>query len=250
MNLNEMKKIVYFIMFWLCSLQMVAQEQPYLSVDYSMLEKVTTDKNSEYYYPDLKARFIALDTTLTEKHLFHLYYGTILQKDFDVFDTNGFDVEVRNILEKEEITKEEWRVVVSKLEETIAKNPFIDLYIYDYLYYGYEQLGDLNKSLKYSDLHSKLLGAILSTGDGETIDTAIDVIQTSHEFYFFAALGIELLESELISNEKAQKFDLLRFNFEGNTKVTEDSPIGMYFDVTKIFELYNGLMFKEVNFDE
>ncbi len=250
MNLNDMKKILHFVMFWLCTLQMFAQENSYQTVDYSMIEKVISDKNSEYYYPEMKKRFLALDTTLTEKHLFHLYYGTIIQKSFDVFETTELSDEVVRIIDKEDISKEEWRLLVSEFEQVIAKNLFFDFNLYDYLIYGCVEIGEKEKSEKYNDLFLKLLSAILSTGDGETMDTAIDVIQISNEFYFLTALGVEFLDSELISNDKAQKIELLRFKIDEKNEDTQDFPKGMYFDVTKIFELYNELLFKEVNFDE
>ena len=53
--------------------------------DYDYLKTVINDKSSPFYYPKLLKRFAAADTSLSIEELHCLYYGYVLQPDYNPY---------------------------------------------------------------------------------------------------------------------------------------------------------------------
>lgn len=85
---------------------------------------------------------------------------------------------------------------------------------------------------KIINIYHKLLDALFLTGDGKSMETAINVISARHEYSILNALRLNSTQQSLL-HENNRSYDLLETENEHGEK------LNLYFDVTKPFEFYN-----------
>lgn len=85
---------------------------------------------------------------------------------------------------------------------------------------------------KLLKIYFTLIDAILLTGDGKSMENAIDVINARHEYTLINLFGLKVNEQALL-NDKGRSYDLLSSENEDGDK------FDVYFDVTRSFEFYS-----------
>ncbi|HEY4538554.1 MAG TPA: DUF4919 domain-containing protein [Faecalibacter sp.] len=229
-----MNKLISFLLLLMPLVFSVnAQEVEFRTVDYPAIEKMIMDKNSDFYYPTLIERFQKMDTTMTVEHLYHFYYGRIFQKDFDVFETietpqNIIAIESKN----EQLTPADIQIVKEYYTTIYKEKPLVDLKTTEILAFIHSFEENLPTVEKIINVYHKLLDALFLTGDGQSMETAIDVINARHEYSILYALGLRSQKQSLHHHQK-RSYDLLE------TKDEQGNEIKLYFDVTKPFEFYD-----------
>ena len=197
--------------------------------DYNQIKRIITDSNSNSYYPTLLSRFNECDTTLTLEDYRTLYYGFALREDYIPYQREDSTVlEVRRKLIDNNIDADYCPQAIQIAQEALNSNPF-DLIALSIIPICYLQTGDsTNYKLWDNKLHG-ILDAINSSGDGETAETAIHIINIEHEYEVFNRLRLELDQVEKINNQT----EFIR------AKDNPDNIKGLYFNFSACSKVYS-----------
>lgn len=244
----------FTLLIFLLSISAFSQTTTTRKVDYDAIKVEILNDKSPYYFEKLKSRFIALDTTLTIDDFHYLYYGSSLKDNFNVNKRHTIDEKIKKYYNSEEITKEQWHEIVQYNEQIFKNDLFLDLNAFDILLSGYYYTDNMEKYNKLSNLFDKFLGAMIETGNGFSQATAMDVISTTHEYFIMNVLDFSVKGQSLHRDDEGRSYDFLAINYENDTEnqsedteteensesnLNKDSKLkGMYFDVTRLFELY------------
>ena len=215
--------------------QFVFAQQPKIEKpDYTSIESTIKVKDSKMYYPVLLDRYIKLDTTLTREELKLLYYGFLFQDSYSVYGHSDYSDTLTKILEKESLSMPDYDRII-KYEKLVLKDYPFRLRDLNILSYAYEKKGMSDSSKIIDNKLTHLVGAILSTGNGEEEKNAWHVISVEDEYDIISLLGYKFGENQSLTGKGCDYMTL-----EANS----DGIKGLYFDVNKILEAEEKL-FKE-----
>ncbi|MEP2668639.1 MAG: DUF4919 domain-containing protein [Cyclobacteriaceae bacterium] len=219
-----MKRILTFMILWITYCNVYSQESPFHKPNYDLIRRETQDSTSGFFYPKLLSRLVAFDTTLTNEDYRHLYYGYIYQEDYKPYWSSPYEKKLLKYYQSERVKDKDHDEIIELATLSISEFPF-DLRQMNYLGYIYHLKGDEDMAKKLSYRFHATIGAIMSSGDGETCRTGFHVISTSHEYVIL---------------------NLFRFQFERQSYsdgcdylslIKDERDIeGIYFDVKKLFE--------------
>lgn len=211
-----MKKIILSLLLFL-PLSIYSQTP----VDYKLIGKNIKNSKSEFYYPDLLARFQKGDTTLSLNQKRHLYYGYTFQENFKNFKFKG----VLDSISKYENsnTNEALLKALEFRNEVLNKNPF-ETGIIDGKIGIYKKLENQEEFMKGIHQISSIFDAILSSGNGLTKETAIVVTSVSAEYEIISLLGFNPVKEPIVVDKNLDFVEIA--NNDKNVK-------GIYFDVSR-----------------
>ena len=203
-----------------------AQYSEFLAPNYEWLERTITDPMSPFYYPKLLKRFAEADTSLTIEEIHCLYYGYVLQKDYDPYIRLDEEDQARDILNQDKVTKKDAEKALKLLNKAVEKAPMhLRLYMYRHyankLVYGEDSKQVVDDAFRYV----ALISAIAASGDGSDYGTAFHVAVVAHSYNFMNYFGFAPTSQSLQSNE-GQQFDV--FPLEENEYDLEE----LYVNVT------------------
>lgn len=217
-----MKRLHIFLVSLLAFLSchtLMAQEIE--APDYRQIRLATTNIKSNNYYPRLFVQYQHNDTTLSLEQVRYLYYGFAIQEDFVPYQTEKSTLwAIRNQMVQTGGSKEVCPEAIRIAKEMLDDNPF-DLPAIATISLAYLQLGDTAQYRLWNEKQTNILDAITSSGDGETEETAIHVINIEHEYEVCARMGLEVIADSLCNNEveflkvkpNAEDIPGLYFNF-------------------------------------
>ena len=206
-------------MMLLTASSMIAQEIQ--APDYREIRASIQNAKGPNYYPQLMRRYLENDTTLTMEQYRALYYGFTLQEDFVPYQQERQKLfDIRRELVKNNGSKKICPEAIKISKEALDDNPF-DLLAISTLAFSYLQLNDTVSYNLWNDKQNSLLDAIVSSGDGEDIESAIHVINIEHEYEVLNRLGLKIEKDSLCSNqveyirvkENAEEIPGIFFNF-------------------------------------
>lgn len=190
-------------------------------IAYDLIGKNIKNSKSEFYYPDLMAKFQKGDATLTLEQKKHLYYGYTFQENFKNFKFNGL---LDSISKYESLNTEAGLLKALKFrEEVLNKNPF-EAGIIDGKLAIYKKLGNEEEFMKGIHQISSIFDAILSSGDGLTKETAIVLTSVSPEYEIISLLGFNPVKEPVVIDKNFEFVEIA--NNDKNVK-------GIYFDVSR-----------------
>lgn len=201
-----------------------AQEISFKAPDYELIKKNIQDKKSNYYYPKLMERMIANDTLLTNEDYRHLYFGYVFNPKYDAYFSSPDEEKLSKYFSSDTIVAKDYDDIIKLSEHSIGLFPF-DLRQMNYLGYVYHLKGDEVAAKKISNRFQNILGAILSSGNGQKCETGLHVISVSHEYVFLNMFRLESKSQSLVGN-----CDYLAFE-KGKYKID-----GVYFNIEKMLE--------------
>ncbi|HRO43301.1 MAG TPA: DUF4919 domain-containing protein [Flavipsychrobacter sp.] len=219
------------LVFWMSviAVSVFGQEHNHIIPDYTEIEKLTKDKSSAFYYDGLFKRYKANDSTLTLRDYRMLYYGHFFQADYSPFYHTEESDSIKILLGgKEELDNEDWKEVIRLGTANVNKNPF-DLKGLNVVWIAHQHMGDSAVAKIYFDKLKNLVQTILATGDGLSEQTAIHVVNVSHEYDILNILGYEFGGAQKLTDGKCDFLSL---------KTNDDKIDGLYFDVKQIFKGY------------
>lgn len=238
-----MKKLFLFLVafFALCNI-MVAQDNEadtamesmhFLVPDYDFLARQTADKSSPYYYPTLVKRFLAADTTLGLEELHCLYYGSVVQEGYDPYGHPAYESEVRELLNKENVSEKEAKKALKILDKAMKEYP-TEPKVYLYRHYANSVLYGAESDQARDDAfrYVMLIQVIGASGDGDAVESAFHVAIPWHAYSFMNYYGFSMTSQSLV-NDNGQSFDMyeVRDNKYGVEKI--------YFNITPSFRHLN-----------
>ena len=197
-----MQKLFLIIsLFLLCASSLVAQEVE--APDYKAIRTAILNQKGPNYYPSLMRRYMANDTTLTLEQVRNLYYGFALQEDFVPYQSPKKELyDIRRTLTQHKGSARYCPEAIRISQSVLDDNPF-DLLAISTMSVAYLQLSDSASYRLWNDKQTSLLDAIVSSGDGESPETAIHVINIEHEYEVLNRLGLQL-ETDSLCNDKVE----------------------------------------------
>ncbi|MBD5369869.1 MAG: DUF4919 domain-containing protein [Bacteroides sp.] len=238
--------------------------------DFKLIERVTHDPSSEFYYPKLITAFNRNDTSMTKEQYRNLYLGYLFQEDYDPYRSSPYNAKSDSVLtlvtalngriktvtdslnrlvkantisgheaelqkgRLETLYKRELRELSTLVELSLKDNPF-DLRQMSVLVHASKEMGNNMKAKIWEYRLENLLGAIKSTGTGENMDNAFYVIYPMHEYNMIQLLGYEPTAVDF----PAEGFDYISVRPEEGSKRRIKNPSeGFYFNVVNMSEQY------------
>ncbi len=185
-----MKKLVY--LFLLFTIPFFSFAQQVLSVDLGKIESITNDISSENYYPTLLTRFNQFDTTLSAKQMHLLYYGKYFQPFYEPTSLHEDREEMFDLIKKKDFSS---ALIHGKL--AFNADP-LDLKTLFGLYLCHQNLYNTLEAENYQFLYYALIGTILKTGSGKSIDEAFVIMNISDEYEIISSLGKDIKKHKTI----------------------------------------------------
>jgi len=224
-----MKKILTILVCLMVSGAGFAQEIE--APDYNTIARNVAEKDSEYYYPELVARYNAADTSMTLEQRRHLYYGSIAVHKKGLKESTEALRKMNEVLMKQNPGREDLESLVDYTATILAYEPY-SITIKKYRQYCLEQLGYYKQAIAERAQTEIIIDAILSSGDGSTLDKSIHVIDQDNEFEVISLLGFEPEGNEYATNGQVD-YIVLGKNAYGKP--------GLYFEVTQMAKQVTGL---------
>lgn len=213
-----MRKLLLILILFLTFGNILAQEVD--APDYKQIRAQIQNTKGPNYYPTLMRRYLANDTTLSLEQYRVLYYGFTLQEDFVPYQMEKKQLlDIRKSLNKEKGSARLCPEAIQISNNILDDNPF-DLLAISTLSFAYLQLQDTVKYNLWNDKQNALLDAIVSSGDGETQESAFHVIDIEHEYEVLYRMGLQI-EKDSLCNESIEYIKV--------KENTEDIP-GVFFN--------------------
>ncbi|GGB73867.1 DUF4919 domain-containing protein [Flavobacterium suaedae] len=219
-----MKNILLFFVL-LFTVSGYAQTENYTPPDYDLIEKNSTDKNSELNFELLFERYKNADSTMTIEDKRHLYYGYSFSHNYSPYGSGSTEVrqKLNKILQKQEADKEDLKKIIEYTDELLSDFPF-SIKLKDIRIYCFRELGMIEEARKENFQTNAIIDAMLSTGNGVEKETSIYVINVTNEYELISIFGFSFGgEQSLIEG----RYDYLAI---------EENPYeieGLYFDVSR-----------------
>lgn len=238
--------------------------------DFDKIAKDTQNPNSEFYYPKLVKAFQRNDTSMTHEQYRNLYLGYYFQEDYDPYRTSPYNAVSDSLLgivkaqkarlvsvsdslnklikanrisgheaekQKERLNslyKRQVRELATVTEQSLKDNPF-DLRQMSVLVHASQEMGNSMKAKIWEYRLEHILGAIKSTGSGDTQENAFYVIYPMHEYNMIQLLGYEPVSVDFPSDG----FDYISVRPDSDAKHRGTrSAKGFYFNVGPMTEQY------------
>lgn len=158
------KKLVLSLVA-LCSLTLSGMAQ---APDYTAIKDSTEDISSRFYYPLLMDRYRLADTTLTSEDYRYLYYGYPESANYRPLLQNSYSDSLSMAFgTRTAPTAQTYYRVIRLCKVILEQEPF-NLRDMNALAFAYSQLGDTLQALKTMRQIEMVVGAIKSTGSGES----------------------------------------------------------------------------------
>ena len=203
----------------------------YIAVDRKSIERLISDSSAQSYYPKLRARLEAYDTTLTLAEYRLIYYGFAFQDDYSPYDDDK-SKEMKAAFENKNYKK-----VIKISSDVLSKNPvLLKAYYYKLLAFSKMENSE-NLFQQTKNVYSNLLDAIISSGDGITCKTAYRVICVSDEYeVMYRYFQIEKVNGQGLETP-CDRIGISPSKYFNNDNI--------YFDVSECFLSMNK-MFKDI----
>lgn len=171
--------------------------------DYKAIRTTILNQKGPNYYPSLMRRYLANDTTLTLEQIRNLYYGFALQEDFVPYQVEKKELyDIRRTLVRNNGNPRYCPEAIRVSQVVLDDNPF-DLLAISTMSFAFLQLQDTVSYRLWNDKQNSLLDAIVSSGDGESKETAFHVINVEHEYEVLNRLGLQI-ETDSLCNDKVE----------------------------------------------
>lgn len=195
--------------------------------DLEEIRKTTLDPQSPYYFPKLMRKYEVNDTTMTNDEFRHLYLGYMFQEDYDPYRLSPYAGITDELRSKPTHTRAEIDTITKYAQLALADNPF-DLRQMSFLIHVLKERRKDMRAKIWEYRLENLLGAIKSTGTGDSVENAWYVMYPVHEYDMVQLLGYEAVDAKFIE----PGYDYLEVQPDESDKRRRDkSAKGFYFNV-------------------
>lgn len=226
-----MKKILTLLIILLVT-GFNATAQDTYRPDYNNIANNVADRNSEYYYPELAERYAKADTSMTLEQRRHLYYGYVFNKNVEsIAQSNLAIAKLNELLVKPEPTNEDYNLVIEYSAAVLDYMPF-SITVKQYREFCLQKLGRYREAQIERAQTEMIIDAILSSGDGKTVEHCIHVVTAENEFEMVAVIGYQPQRQEYATNGTVDYIELSQNPYD-----TE----GLFFEVAQVPREVTGL---------
>ena len=195
--------------------------------DLDEIRRITLDPASKFYFPKLKKKYEVNDTTMTPEEFRNFYLGYMFQEDFDPYRVSPYSSMTDALRSKPSHTKEEIDTITKYAQLALEDNPF-DLRQMSFLVHVLKEKRKDMRAKIWEYRLEHLLGAIKSTGTGDSVENAWYVMYPEHEYDMVQLLGYEATDAQYI--EPGYDYLTVRPD-ESDTRKRDKSAKGFYFNV-------------------
>lgn len=222
--MRNLFQFLFLIVFATISWAQVEWSAP----DYKSIKKEINDKKSIYFYPNLIEKLENGTTDLSREDFKHLYYGYRYQGSYNPYASTETEKQIEEKL-KNDLQVEDIQEITALIPKALKENP-INLKLYLYASYFNNQLGNTEKADVMMQTYFGFIIAILTSGDGQSCETAFHVLSVHDEYELLGALELKSKGQALVGN-----CDLLQLadNNDGIEK--------LYFNISVPFETMSSL---------
>ena len=181
-----MRRFFLAMSFGVLALGSARGQQRFTPVDRQQVEKAVSKRALPTHYPKLRRRFEAFDTTLTPADYRLLYYGFVFQRGYAPYG----GMRLRNVNQLLEAGK--YAAAAATCDSVLRTAPVslkanftkgLALFLAD---------SADPAAMQYRNRYRALQGAILSSGDGRSCETAFKTIYIDDEYdIMYEHLGVE-----------------------------------------------------------
>ncbi len=228
-----MKKIKLLIIALLLSLKIFAQDNEieitrFEKIDFKDIKMEVLAKNSNFNFEKLFKRYQANDTTLDIIDYTYLYYGYTFMDSYEPYAQNSEqEKKINKLLDKPSPSTTDYKNILKITTEEFKENPF-DLDMIWITHISYSKLRKKTEAKKWLYKFDKIIETIFKSGDGLTVETAMTVIDTRHEYIILSISGFEFGgQQSLVSRH----YDYLKIN------KNEYGIDGLYFNVERLLDV-------------
>lgn len=203
--------------------------------DLEAIKQMTLDPSSKFYFPRLKQKYEKNDTTsMTPEDFRNFYLGYMFQEDFDPYRVSPYSKVTDELRQKPTHTKAEIDTIIKYSQLALEDNPF-DLRQMSFLIHVLKESKKNMRAKIWEYRLENLLGAIKSTGTGDSVENAWYVMYPAHEYDMVQLLGYEAIDADFIE----PGYDYLAVQPDESDKRRRDkSAKGFYFNVMMLQEQY------------
>ena len=180
--------VCFLLTFTFC--EIYSQEPVMQAPEYELIRLATADSSSDHYYPRLLERYEAFDSTLSVTEYRYLYFGYIFQDNYNPEWKSKDEKKIEKYFREAKKDESNYDKVIDLVNKSLREFPF-DLRTMQFLCFLYHQNGNIEMGQKASHRFLSVIGAILSTGDGECCETAYHVISPQHELSILKVFQFE-----------------------------------------------------------
>lgn len=197
--------------------------------DIAQIEREVNSPLSPYYYPLLVKKYNANDTVMTDMEYYYYYLGYTFQEDYNPYRTSEFAHQIDHLYKQDkQLSVAEYENLVMFARQTLNDDPF-DLRQINILIYALKGLNKHKEAKVWQYRLDRIIDAILATGDGQSPETAWQVIYPSHEYIILNCLGLKGIDFVYVE----PCYDYIEI--EKNAMKIE----GFYFNVERILDVYS-----------
>lgn len=220
-------KIFLLFCMLFVSISLIAQTEEE-APDYAKIRRDIQNRDSELYYPKLMRRFLANDTTLMLEDYRTLYYGFPMQEDYDPYRVSPYTLKLKEFTTTDSISLGACDSIIKYGLKAVADFPF-DTRSMNMLIYGYKCKKNEPQRQLWTIKLKGIIDAIISSGDGETEESAFHVIYPAHEYDIINRFGLSATNSILIP----PSLDYIEVE-ENNFNIK-----GYFFNISPILDVYH-----------
>jgi len=172
----------------LVSVNIYGQQKKPKAPKCNSVRRAVVRDNSPTYYPELLARYLDSDNTLTLREKRLLYYGFVFQKEFINDRNKAYKDSLRIFFGLKDLTDLDAEKIILFSDSILTVNPF-NLRALNYREYAFEHFKEKDRINNVIFRINTVLEAIFSSGHGLSTDYPFYVIRESDEYAVIDALG-------------------------------------------------------------
>lgn len=199
--------------------------------DLKEIQQASTDPASQYYYPTLKTRFMANDTTMSDLDFQYFYYGTLFQEDYDpyrpTFRPKQLEI-LKPIYLKEKQSRSERQMMLDYALAALEDNP-VNIQQLVHRIHVYEKNGKLSLAQIWQNKLNHILLVIASSGTGLDPENAWIVVYPEHEYDLLNLAGL---------TATGQQFEQPSYDHIMVNPRNPSDPTGYYYNIAEMLRQY------------
>ena len=182
-------------------------------------------------YGKLMKRYERNDPSMSVNEYRQLYYGYVFQPEYKPYKKSNYSRSISTIYYKEHLSRMECDSIIKYAEMSLKDDPF-NLQQMNYLIYAYKTKKKHNLARHWQNRLNNVLRAILSTGSGESKETAWHVINIGHEY---------ALINFMSQNYIVEQHEFIEPHFDHIIlkQLSEHLPKGFYFNIKYMLDNFD-----------
>ena len=168
-----------------------------INLDLNLIEKLTNDSTSEYYYNKLVIEFNNSPKFIDPLKAKYLYYGKLYTANYKMLQFNNGETKFNNLINNG------WFKKAILVGEKILQEDPVNLDIISKLNFCYKKINGKENADTAAIKQSIIVNTILASGNGLEKDKAYKVVSIADEYTIMALLGVNGLSRQSLMQQNS-----------------------------------------------